>query len=77
MHVQTGRVQAIVLARTVAVAMLAFMALCKWTWSMPAIILPVYIIRFALGNCTYALSKSILNDYVPKVGVHILCWAVP
>ena len=27
--------------------------------------------RFALANCTYAISKSILNDYVPKVGAHI------
>ena len=56
-----------VLARTSAVVILAFMALCKWAWQLPLLILPLYIIRFSLGNCTYGLSKSILNDYVPKV----------
>ena len=55
------------LVRALAVGLLVFMALCKWTWAQPLIILPVYVTRFALANCTYAISKSVLNDYVAKV----------
>ena len=53
--------------RLAAVGLLLLMALCQWTWARPFIILPMYVMRYALANCTYAISKSILNDYVPKV----------
>lgn len=59
--------QTILLVRFLSVAALLVMALCEWTWKLPYIILPLYTVRFALANCTYAVSKSILNDYVPKV----------
>ena len=59
--------QAMLLVRLIAISLLVFMALCQQSWSHRAVIIPIYILRFALANCTYALSKSILNDYVPKV----------
>jgi len=35
-------------------------------WKLKQLIIPVYIVRTVLMNCTSPLKKSILNDHVPK-----------
>ncbi len=62
-----GRVQVMVLAQLVGIALLVTMSLLvnngitNWT-----IIVPVYILRTGIMNSTYPLNESILMDFVPK-----------
>lgn len=60
-----GRVQVLLAAQSMGIALLFFMALPRF-WHDEYIIVPVYIIRTVLMNCGYALQKSILMDYVAK-----------
>ena len=53
--------------RSSSIVLLVIMTLWHWSWAHPAVVLPIYVLRFAVDNATYAVSKSILNDYVPKV----------
>ena len=64
-----GRVPTIILYKLVAVGLLALMALYTPLWSMPALIAPIFLVRSMCSNCTRALSRSILMDYVPKVRI--------
>ena len=65
-----GRVPTIILFKIVAVALLTLMALDTRLWAMPALIVPIYLVRTMMANCTRALARSILMDYVPKVCAH-------
>jgi hypothetical protein len=62
-----GRVPTMLLFKAVAVGLLALMALDTRLWALPSLIVPIYLVRTMLANCTRALSRSILMDYVPKV----------
>ena len=43
------------------------MVFCKhYLDSNPLALVPIYVLRTALMNCTYPLNESILVDYVPK-----------
>eukprot|EP00667_Euglena_gracilis_P011905 EG_transcript_12183 len=61
-----GRVEALLLARTLGIALLFLMALTRPYWHRLGFIVPVYILRTALINSPKALNKSIMMDFVPK-----------
>ena len=63
----TGRVPAVFLYKWAAVALLALMALAPGLWRVKGLIVPIYLLRSCAANCTRALSRSILMDFVPKV----------
>jgi hypothetical protein len=50
-----------------SVALLILMALGTCLWPIKWIIVPVYLLRTMTANCTVALSRSVLMDFVPKV----------
>ena len=62
-----GRVPTIIAFKATAAGLLTLMALDTRLWAMPAVVVPVYLVRTALANCTRAINRSILMDYVPKV----------
>lgn len=53
--------------RWLGVLLLLVMALARSVWSVKAVILPLYLARTACANCTSALARSILMDFVSKV----------
>ena len=72
-----GRISTIIATKVVGISLLYSM----WTmglgydeksgevpplWANAAIIVPVYIVRTVIMNCTSPLKKSILNEYVPS-----------
>ena len=62
-----GRVQTMVLLNSMGVFCLYAMVFCKhYLDSNPLALVPIYVLRTALMNCTYPLNESILMDYVPK-----------
>ena len=62
-----GRVQTMVLLNSMGVFCLYAMVFCKhYLDSNPLALVPIYVLRTALMNCTYPLNESILVDYVPK-----------
>lgn len=63
----TGRVPTIVFYKCFAVALLLLMALDPSLWAIKWIIVPVYLVRTCAANCTRAIARSVLMDYVPKV----------
>ena len=65
----TGRAQTILLVKFGGVALLAYIGLVPGMWTNLAVIIPVFLVRTALINSAYPLQKSILMDYVPKVGL--------
>ncbi len=61
-----GRVQAMALFKAVGIILLYIMASLKAIWTVPHIIIPIYLTRTCIMNATYPLQKSIMMDYVPK-----------
>ena len=66
-----GRVPTALACKTLGVCMLVAIALLPQgrPWS-PYAITPLYLLRTWLINCTSGLTKSVLNDYVPKRNGH-------
>ncbi len=50
------------------VSLLFLMCYLDYTHATAALVVPVFIARTALMNCTKALTRSIIMDSVPKVG---------
>ena len=67
--VHAGRVQTILLFRLIGINLLGFMGLYPEFWPKLGVIIPVYLVRTAIINSAYPLQKSVLMDYVPKVGL--------
>ena len=68
-----GRVQTIILCRTIGVSalfLLVWLNKYRGTWYM---IVPLYLFRTGIMNCTYPLEESIIMDYVPKVFPSLPC----
>ena len=62
-----GRVQTMVLLNSMGVSCLYAMVFGKrYLDSHPLALVPIYVLRTALMNCTYPLNESILMDFVPK-----------
>ena len=62
-----GRVQTMILLNTGGVLCLFSMVFAKeYLDSHPFVLVPIYVLRTGLMNCTYPLNESILMDYVPK-----------
>jgi len=55
--------------QSVGVSLLFVMGLFPSIWTIRWLILPVYILRTMANNCCYAIIRSLLMDYVPKVGL--------
>lgn len=64
LSLRIGRVSTILLVKSCGVSLLVVVALCPL--QDPRLILPICLLRSWLMNSTLALSKSVLNDYVPK-----------
>ena len=64
LSVLIGRIQVVLLAKLSGVGLLCAISLCPL--QRPFVIIPMYLCRFWLINAPMALSKSVLNDYVPK-----------
>ena len=54
------------LVKAVAIGCLVAMALLPTPWQLAGVVVPLYLVRTWLMNAPLALSKSVLNDYVPK-----------
>ena len=50
------------------VTLLAILGLHPTLWLKPWLVIPIYCVRTSLINASYPLQKSILMDFVPKVG---------
>lgn len=61
-----GRIQVVILFRVVGISLLVIMGSMKSSWTLPHVIIPIYIARTMFMNCTSALSKSVLMDFVSK-----------
>ena len=62
-----GRVQTMILLNSMGVSCLYAMVFGKrYLDSHPLALVPIYVLRTALMNCTYPLNESILMDFVPK-----------
>ena len=57
-----GRIQTCLLCRGIGIGLLVAIAYVQ----SAAIVLPLYLLRTWLMNCTAGLTKSVLNDYVAK-----------
>ena len=53
--------------QSLGVSLLFVMGLFPTIWTTRWLILPVYIVRTMANNCCYAIIRSLLMDYVPKV----------
>lgn len=62
-----GRVHAISVVKFVGALLLMWMGLWPGMWKRKALVISVYLLRTMANNSTYALQKSILMDFVPKV----------
>eukprot|EP00299_Pterocystis_sp_00344_P012211 c5826_g1_i2.p1 GENE.c5826_g1_i2~~c5826_g1_i2.p1 ORF type:complete len:267 (+),score=49.40 c5826_g1_i2:617-1417(+) len=62
----TGRVQAIVISRGAGVGCLLAMVFLQNHRGDWRVMVPIYIIRTALVNCSYPIEESILMDAVPQ-----------
>ena len=65
-----GRVQTILFLKLSGVTLLAILGLHPRLWRHPWLVIPIYCVRTSLINASYPLQKSILMDFVPKVGSH-------
>lgn len=63
-----GRVQVTSFVKVFGILLLFLMSFWKSLWTVPGAIIPIFIIRTALMNCTRGLMKSILMDTVPPSG---------
>ena len=64
-----GRVQTILFLKLSGVTLLAILGLHPRLWRHPWLVIPIYCVRTSLINASYPLQKSILMDFVPKVGL--------
>ena len=62
-----GRIQTIVLFRLLGTLTLAALGGAPAMWTCLPAVLPVYVLRNACQTSCYALTRSLLMDYVPKV----------
>jgi len=67
-HPRLGRVQTMVAAKLTAVGLLvAMIFVTKSKYKRSGwVMVPIYVVRTALANCTYPIEESILMDYVPR-----------
>ncbi len=65
----TGRVHAISAVKLLGGFLLVWMSLDQGMWRNPPLVVCVYLLRTMANNSTYALQKSILMDFVPKVAL--------
>ena len=56
-----------IMFQAMGVSLLFVMGLFPSIWTVGWLILPVYILRTVCNNCCYAIIRSLLMDYVPKV----------
>ena len=56
-----------VMFQAMGVSLLFVMGLFPSIWTVGWLIMPVYILRTICNNCCYAIIRSLLMDYVPKV----------
>ena len=63
-----GRVQSIILIQSLGICSLMAMAILTEQFGITdwRLLVPLYIFRSGLMNCTYPLKESILMDYVPQ-----------
>jgi len=62
-----GRVQTILTVKALGLSFLyAIVFFNDYLTSRPALLIPFYLARTGLMNCTYPLAESILMDFVPK-----------
>lgn len=61
-----GKVQTILCIELAGIILLLVLALMKPMWSIFFVVAPVYIVRTALMNSSYPITKSILMDCVSK-----------
>eukprot|EP00667_Euglena_gracilis_P008170 EG_transcript_8273 len=61
-----GRIETILLIRAIGIGLLVAMAVLKQYWRNPAVTIPLYIVRTALMNSVYPLTKSVMMDFIPK-----------
>jgi MFS family permease len=62
-----GRVQATLVFTTLGISMLYAMVFFKtYLDAHPLLLVPIYVLRTSLMNCSYPLQESILMDFVPK-----------
>jgi MFS family permease len=62
-----GRVQATLVFSSCGVSMLYAMVFFKtYLDAHPLLLVPIYVLRTSLMNCSYPLQESILMDFVPK-----------
>ena len=73
LSVWIGRIQTILLVKSSAICCLVAIALLPEPYQLAASIVPLYLLRTWLMNSPLALSKSVLNDYIPKK--HRAKWA--
>ncbi len=66
--IPAGRVQTILFLKFSGVTLLAILGLHPGLWRHPWLVIPIYCVRTSLINASYPLQKSILMDFVPKVG---------
>ena len=63
--------------QSIGVSLLFVMGLCPSIWTTRWLILPIFIVRTMANNCCYAIIRSLLMDYVPKVRPMHPCTSVP
>ena len=72
-----GRVQVVLLLRFLGVSLITIMGLFQSSWSMPPLIVTLYLMRTGVNNSGYPIQKAILMDYVPKVQVRTRLPSLP
>eukprot|EP00301_Raphidiophrys_heterophryoidea_P005685 c12359_g1_i1.p1 GENE.c12359_g1_i1~~c12359_g1_i1.p1 ORF type:complete len:237 (+),score=40.90 c12359_g1_i1:730-1440(+) len=61
-----GRVPVILICRSIGIAALFAMVLLAPTHTNWKVMVPIYVLRASVLNCTYPLEEAILMDCVPK-----------
>lgn len=68
-----GRVHAISSVKLLGGFLLVWMSVDQSMWRNAPLVVSVYLLRTMANNSTYALQKSILMDFVPKVASSTPC----
>jgi MFS family permease len=61
-----SRIYVICTSKCIGILLLFVMATWKDMWTVRSLIIPIYVVRTVLMNCTAPLHKSILMDYTPR-----------
>ena len=67
LNAPAGRVHAISVVKLVGALLLVYMGSVPSIWADKPLVVAIYLLRTSANNSTYALQKSILMDFVPKV----------